>query len=317
MIATDDRPSVFISYAHEDQGLARTVAAGLEEQGLRVWVDENELLPGDSIIEQISTAVAGVDFFCALVSEASRESNWCRKELSLAITQGLGREGATIIPVRVGDVGMPDTLVDVLYVQLDPGDPIETVESIAAGVRGHRQRKQQLGEKAVTQELPAEEAEAPPPEVPSTPSPGPTHTSGAGEFEPIRIVGVVKEGVGKPRNDATRGSALYRIPLRLSRAPSPLWAKLFKRTWDRPPTFTTMHRPGIAYVEGDSVVLDGTDMRELEQYHVATLRLVVDRVNEEVARIEAEERRKRERAEREREQHRHEVDEIANRLPFD
>jgi len=58
-------------------------------------------------------------------------------------------------------------------------------------------------------------------------------------------------------------------------------------------------------------------MGELEQYHVATLRLVVDNVNEEVARIEAEERRKRERAEREREQHRHEVDVIANRLRFD
>jgi hypothetical protein len=66
MSATDDHPSVFISYAHEDQGLARAIAAGLEERGLRVWVDENELQPGDSIIEQISTAVAGVDFFCAL-----------------------------------------------------------------------------------------------------------------------------------------------------------------------------------------------------------------------------------------------------------
>jgi hypothetical protein len=317
MSATDDRPSVFISYAHEDQGLARAIAAGLEELGLHVWVDGNELLPGDSIIEQISTAVAGVDFFCALVSEASRESNWCRKELSLAMTQGLGREGATIIPVRVGDVGMPDTLVDVLYVQLNPSDPPEAVERIAAGVRGHRRRKQQLGEKAVTQEAPVEEAESAAPETPATASPSQTQASDTGDFEPIRIVGVVKEGVGQPRNDETRGSALYRIPLRLSRTPSPLWAELFKRTWDRPPAFTTMHRPGIAHVEGDTVVLDGTEMRELEQYHVATLRLVVDKVNEEVARIEEQERGSREREKRERQQHRQEVDEVANRLPFD
>jgi hypothetical protein len=77
------------------------------------------------------------------------------------MTQGPAREGATIIPVRVGDVGMPDTLVDVLYIQLNPTDATEAVERIAAGVRGHRRRKQQLGEKAVTQDAPAEEAEAP------------------------------------------------------------------------------------------------------------------------------------------------------------
>jgi len=212
MSATEDRPSVFIGYAHEDQRLARAIAAGLEELGLRVWVDENELLPGDSIIEQISTAVAGVDFFCALVSEASRESNCCRKELSLAMTQGLGREGATVIPVRVGDVGMPDTLVDVLYVQLNPTDPTEAVERIAAGVRGHRRRKQQLGEKAVTQEAPAEEAESPVPEAPATASPSQTQASDAGDFEPIRMVGVVKEGVGPPRNDETRGAPSIASP---------------------------------------------------------------------------------------------------------
>jgi hypothetical protein len=77
--STDNAPSVFLSYAHEDKDLAQALADGLKTKGMRVWVDENGLLAGDSLIEQISTAVAGVDYFCTLVSPASRDSNWCRK----------------------------------------------------------------------------------------------------------------------------------------------------------------------------------------------------------------------------------------------
>jgi hypothetical protein len=86
----------------------------------------------------------------------------------------------------------------------------------------------------------------------------------------LAIVGVVKEGVGRPRDDGIRGSALYRVPLRLSRQPSAEWAGLFQRAWDHPPAFSTMHRPGIAYVEGDTIVLDVTTMEELEHVHTST-----------------------------------------------
>jgi hypothetical protein len=84
------------------------------------------------------------------------------------------------------------------------------------------------------------------------------------EEEPIHIVGIVEEGIGQPQNDGTPGSALYRIPLRLSRRPSSTWARHFIETWNHAPRFTTMHRPGIASVSGDTIILDGSTMEELE-----------------------------------------------------
>jgi hypothetical protein len=81
-----------VHYAHEDRELARALAAALAERGLQVWIDEGELKVGDSLIERIATAIAEIDFFLALVSHASRDSNWCRKELALAVTGELGRE---------------------------------------------------------------------------------------------------------------------------------------------------------------------------------------------------------------------------------
>ena len=60
-------------------------------------------------------------------------------------------------------------------------------------------------------------------------------------FEPIKIVGVLADEVGKPLNDGTQGSALYAVPFKLSRAPTHEWSDLFVRTWDRPPRWTTSH----------------------------------------------------------------------------
>jgi hypothetical protein len=96
-------------------------------------------------------------------------------------------------------------------------------------------------------------------------------------------VGVDRDGITAPRNDGTPGSALYSVPLRLSAVPDRAWAELFMRNWDRPPSFSSMHRPGIARVVGDRVVLDGTTVEEVAQYHQRTLKLAVDATNAQYA----------------------------------
>jgi TIR domain len=105
--------SVFISYSHADKDLARALAAVLQDRGVRIWIDEGELKVGDSIIERIATAIADIDFFLVLVSESSRSSNWCRKELALAVSGELGREGVKVLPIRINGASMPDALADV------------------------------------------------------------------------------------------------------------------------------------------------------------------------------------------------------------
>jgi hypothetical protein len=99
-------------------------------------------------------------------------------------------------------------------------------------------------------------------------------------YEPIRIIGVDTASVGHPRNDGTPGSALYAVPIKLNRAPSREWAQAFPEAWNRPSSWTTMHRPGIARVSGDRIILDGTTVEEVRDYHAKTLNLVVDTLNE-------------------------------------
>ena len=114
-------------------------------------------------------------------------------------------------------------------------------------------------------------------------------------FEPITIIGVDTPNVGTPRNDGTRGSGLYRVPIKLSRQPPREWAAALADAWNRPPEFTTMHRPGIASVSGDCVFLDGSTVEEVRDYHARTLSLVVAQLNEAYARHEARARTEDER----------------------
>lgn len=97
--------------------------------------------------------------------------------------------------------------------------------------------------------------------------------------EKIRILGIVTNEVTVPRMDGTSCSALYKIPFKLSKIPSRLWKESFLRLWDSPPTFTTMHRPGIASVIGDIIILDGTTINEVKTYHRDTLLLCVEQAN--------------------------------------
>lgn len=299
-------PSIFISYSHADKGLARALADALRRRGLNVWIDAGELKIGDSLIERIATAIADIDFFLALVSESSRTSNWCQKELALAVTGELGREGVKVLPVRVGGVAMPAALADVFYLDLDESNVDEIADKVASAAPKHQDEERQRVASRQREGKTGRTAEA-----------RRVESLSDEEFEPIRIIGIVEEGVGRPRGDGSRGSALYRIPLRLSRTPTPDWARYFVQTWDRPPQFTTMHRPGIASVVGDTVVLNGTTMEELERYHLETLRHVLAKVNADVA---AHARRERlQRAQEAELQRRHDesVREAAARLKFD
>lgn len=136
------------------------------------------------------------------------------------------------------------------------------------------------------------------------------------EDEPIHILGIITDEVTVPQMDGSRGCALYKIPFKLSKSPSHLWKEIFVATWNMPPRFTTMHRPGIASVYGNKIVLDGTTMEEVRDYHRETLLLCVDEANKKEAQIIREQQLKKEREEQRKNQHYDNVNNIADTIKF-
>ena len=123
--------------------------------------------------------------------------------------------------------------------------------------------------------------------------------------------------IGTPRWDGTEGSSLYTVPFQLSQQPSAQWERHFIETWNRPPSFTLMHRPHIARIVGDRLILEGTTVEEIEKYHQVTLKAVLEKVNDDIAALEARQRREEEKRAEQLRQHRQSVEEAAKRIRFD
>jgi hypothetical protein len=133
----------------------------------------------------------------------------------------------------------------------------------------------------------------------------------------IKLLEVDVDSTGRPRNDGTRGSGLYAVAIKLSARPSRDWAEAFVRHWDRPSSYSTMHRPGIASVRDDRVILNGTTIEEVEKTHAKTLKLAVDAANRDAEEIEARRRQAAERQAQEADAHEANVRDVAARISFE
>jgi hypothetical protein len=294
---------VFISHASEDKdAVARPLAEELKRRGFSVWYDEYVLKLGDSLPTEIDRGLANSRFGVVILSPRFFAKNWPRRELDGLAEREVRGGRKVILPV---------------WHEVDAADVEKHSPTLAAKLAVST--SQGLG--TVVQKI--AEVLQPGRSSPAEPlrqEPQGTTTSARAApsaEEPIQIVGIVEDEVGRPRNDGTRGSALYPVSLRLSRMPSQVWAELFVETWNHPPHSTMRHRPGIASVVGDRIILARTTVEELEEVHRETLRHVLARVNAEADRIEASER-KRQAAEADAErEHDEKVRAAAKRLRFD
>lgn len=136
-------------------------------------------------------------------------------------------------------------------------------------------------------------------------------------LEPLRLIEIVTEQVGVPSMDGSRGSGLYPVPVKLSRRPTTRESGLLVQHWDRPAEFTTMHRPGIARVSGDRIILNGTTLEEVAQYHKCTLELAVAATNRDEQALQERDAAGRRREEGRLAAHRQHVEDVAKQITFD
>jgi uncharacterized protein YjbI with pentapeptide repeats len=77
--------SCFISYSHADKLFARRLHDALQARGIRCWLDEKQLLPGDDIHLEVDEAVRLWDKVLLCCSETSLASWWVDKEVRKAL----------------------------------------------------------------------------------------------------------------------------------------------------------------------------------------------------------------------------------------
>lgn len=98
---------VFLSYANPDRDEARTLHGRLAEAGLRTFMAEKTLRPGDAFADEIRKALRGSRELWLLVSPSSSKSEWVTTEWGAAWALE-----KTILPIllRCSHDALPDRL---------------------------------------------------------------------------------------------------------------------------------------------------------------------------------------------------------------
>jgi hypothetical protein len=105
----------FLSHSSKDKSFVRRLAADLVAHGVKVWLDEQRILVGDSIPEKIAQGLAESDFFLMVVSQNSIESSWVKKELNNALVHEIERRKVKVMPIKLDDAQIPDSIIDKAY----------------------------------------------------------------------------------------------------------------------------------------------------------------------------------------------------------
>jgi uncharacterized protein YjbI with pentapeptide repeats len=80
--------SCFISYSHADKSFARRLHDTLQGRGIRCWLDEKHLLPGDDIYHRVDEGIRLWDKVLLCSSENSLTSWWVDAEIAKAFAKG-------------------------------------------------------------------------------------------------------------------------------------------------------------------------------------------------------------------------------------
>lgn len=108
----------FVSYAHEDRGAVSGLVGHLRGAGLKVWIDEEQVQVGDSIVGRVQEGLAQSRHVLVCLSPAYAESRWCVAELHPVLIDQIRTRRTTILPLRLDgclDDHVPVLLRDIAW----------------------------------------------------------------------------------------------------------------------------------------------------------------------------------------------------------
>lgn len=269
-----ESPRVFISYSwdnNEHTSWVKKLADKLLEKGVIVILDQYDLKPGDRLPKFMEEEIVKADYVLIICTKKYKEKADNR-------TNGVGYEGNIISGELYSKNNEKKFIPIVRQDEYNKVMPIFLIGKLAHHLTGELDIEN-IEFKKLLFTLFNKEVK---PKVGNIPEyiKQPTKIDERKYiYDEIKIVDIIREGITIPKNDGTPGAALYTIPFKLSSKPSKLWIDLFLKEWDMPISATTMHRPGIAHVHNDTIILNGTTIEEVKNYHIETLKLCIEEAN--------------------------------------
>jgi len=107
---------VFLSHSSKDKPIIRELADKLAKDGLRVWLDERIIQPGDSIPLAIQSGLKKSRVLAICWSKNYAESEWGRSEANTFLFRDPNNRDRRFIPLRLDDHELEESLKQYSYI---------------------------------------------------------------------------------------------------------------------------------------------------------------------------------------------------------
>ena len=119
-MSVDFKYDVFLSHSSKDKVVVRELAERFREAGLRLWFDEWEIKPGDSIPAKIEEGLEHSRVLVLCMSANAFGSDWAQLESgTFRFRDPLNKE-RRFIPLRLDDAPIKGSLAQFLYINWLP-----------------------------------------------------------------------------------------------------------------------------------------------------------------------------------------------------
>jgi len=101
---------VFLSHSSLDKPLVKQIRKALLPFNNYLWIDELEILPGDSLIGKLSDGISESERVLVFISENSINSKWVKEEIFSFIQREMSEDEPRIIPILIDSIQAPPFL---------------------------------------------------------------------------------------------------------------------------------------------------------------------------------------------------------------
>ncbi len=109
---------VFISHSSKDKPVVRELANRLKQDGLRVWLDEWEIQPGDMIGLKLEEGLTKSRTLILVMSRYAFESDWVTLERHTLLFRDPTNARRRFIPMLIENCKLPDVIAQFAYIDL-------------------------------------------------------------------------------------------------------------------------------------------------------------------------------------------------------
>lgn len=135
-MSKNDGVTIFLSHSSIDKSFVRALAVDLASMGHKPWLDEWEILGGESIPTRIAEGLENCEFIVLVLSSSSVNSSWVENEWQAKHWEEVSSRKVSVIPILLNDCKIPSLLKMKRYIDFRY-DYTDALQDLSRSLKGH------------------------------------------------------------------------------------------------------------------------------------------------------------------------------------